>query len=259
MTTDDARLRDTCALVTGAARGIGAATAELFHAHGATVYLGDVDDELGESVAAKIGARAHYRHLDVTDESQWTRVTTEMADRGHPMRVLVNSAGAASKAPIMQTSLADLRRMIDLNLVGTFLGLQAAGAAMTTGGSVVNLSSLRGVLATAELGAYGASKFGVRALTRVAALEFAESNIRVNAVCPGSIETAITAGADFGDDDMDAYVKSIPLQRRGLPLEVAKAILFLACEDSSYITGSDLMIDGGTSAGARTPKRPTQS
>lgn len=160
----------------------------------------------------------------------------------------------------MQTSLADLRRMIDLNLVGTFLGLQAAGAAMTTGGSVVNLSSLRGVLATAELGAYGASKFGVRALTRVAALEFAESNIRVNAVCPGSIETAITAGADFADDDMDAYVKSIPLQRRGgLPREVAKAILFLACDDSSYITGSDLMIDGGTSAGARTPKRPTQS
>ena len=86
-----------------------------------------------------------------------------------------------------------------------------------------------------------------------------DASTRVNAVCPGSIETAITAGADFADDDMDAYVKSIPLQRRGLPLEVAKAILFLACEDSSYITGSDLMIDGGTSAGARTPKRPTQS
>ncbi|RZK81730.1 MAG: SDR family NAD(P)-dependent oxidoreductase, partial [Rhodococcus sp. (in: high G+C Gram-positive bacteria)] len=125
MTTHDARLRDTCALVTGAARGIGAATAELFHAHGATVYLCDVDDELGNSVAAKLGARAHYRHLDVTEESQWTRVTTEMAERGHPMRILVNSAGAASKASIMQTSVAELRRMIDLNLVGTFLGLQA--------------------------------------------------------------------------------------------------------------------------------------
>jgi NAD(P)-dependent dehydrogenase (short-subunit alcohol dehydrogenase family) len=255
VTTPDARLRGTCALVTGAARGIGAATAELFHAHGATVYLCDVDDELGTEGAAKLGENAHYRHLDVTEEADWSNVTTEMADRGHPLRVLVNSAGAASKSSIMQTSLAELRRMIDLNLVGTFLGLQAAGAAMTTGGSVVNLSSLRGVLATAELGAYGASKFGVRALTRVAALEFAESNIRVNAVCPGSIDTAITAGADFANDDMDAYVKSIPLQRRGLPREVAKAILFLASDDSSYVTGTDLMIDGGTSAGARTPKR----
>ncbi|QSE90415.1 SDR family oxidoreductase [Rhodococcus pseudokoreensis] len=254
MTSHDARLRDTCALVTGAARGIGAATAELFHAHGATVYLCDVDDDLGNSVAAKLGERAHYLHLDVTDEADWSRVTAEMADRGHPLRILVNSAGAASKASIMDTSLAELRRMIDLNLVGTFLGLQAAGAAMTAGGSVVNLSSLRGVLATAELGAYGASKFGVRALTRVAALEFAERNIRVNAVCPGSIDTAITAGADFADDDMDAYVKSIPMQRRGLPLEVAKAILFLAGDESSYVTGTDLMIDGGTSAGARTPK-----
>ncbi|MFE7416033.1 SDR family NAD(P)-dependent oxidoreductase [Rhodococcus sp. NPDC057529] len=228
MTSHDARLGDTCALVTGAARGIGAATAELFHAQGATVYLCDVDDDLGNSVAAKLGARAHYRHLDVTDEADWSRVTTEMADRGHPMRILVNSAGAASKSSIMDTSLAELRRMIDLNLVGTFLGLQAAGAAMTAGGSVVNLSSLRGVLA--------------------------ERNIRVNAVCPGSIDTAITAGAGFADDDMNAYVKSIPMQRRGLPLEVAKAILFLASDESSYVTGTDLMIDGGTSAGARTPK-----
>ncbi len=97
VTSDDARLRDTCALVTGAARGIGAATAELFHAHGATVYLCDVDDDLGNSVAAKLGARAHYRHLDVTDEADWSRVTAEMADRGHPLRILVNSAGAASK------------------------------------------------------------------------------------------------------------------------------------------------------------------
>lgn len=254
MTGHQARLHDRCALVTGAAGGIGGATAELLHSHGATVFLTDVDDAAGSKFANKLGEGAHYRHLDVTNEMHWTEVLADISAAGQTLHILVNSAGAAAKAPIMRTSLADLRRMIDLNLVGTFLGIQAAGRAMTEGGSIITLSSLRGVLATAELGAYGASKFGVRALSRVAALELAAAGIRVNSVCPGSIVTPITDVEDFADEDWDAYVRSIPMQRRGTPLEVAQAILFLASDDSSYITGTELIIDGGTAAGRTTPK-----
>ncbi|WP_327117937.1 SDR family oxidoreductase [Nocardia sp. NBC_01730] len=248
-------LRGMNVLVTGASGGIGGATAELFAAKGATVYLTDVDDAAGQDRARRLGPSAHYRRLDVTDESDWRAVVSEMEWAGHPLRVLVNSAGTAMKAPLAQTTLAQFRRMIDLHLVGTFLGLQAAASAMTTGGTVVTISSLRGVLATAGLGAYGAAKFGVRALTKVAALELAERGIRVNSVCPGSIDTEITSVPDFAADDVGSYVRTIPMQRRGTPDEVAKVILFLAGADSSYVTGIDLLVDGGTAAGVRTPRK----
>lgn len=253
-----ASLRGINVLVTGASGGIGGASAELFAAQGATVYLTDVDDAAGQARADSLGPSAHYLHLDVTDESDWASVTSAMAASGHVLNVLVNSAGAAIKAPLEQTSLDGFRKMIDLNLVGTFLGIKAAAEAMTAGGSIVNLASLRGVLATAELGAYGAAKMGVRALTKVAALELADRGIRVNAVCPGSIETEITSVPDFAADDTVAYVRSIPMQRRGSSEEVAKSIRFLATEDSAYITGTDLIIDGGQAAGVRTPKISTE-
>ncbi|MET8799447.1 SDR family oxidoreductase [Nocardia sp. NPDC004568] len=251
-------LRGTHVLVTGASGGIGGATAELFAARGATVYLTDVDDIAGRKRALALGPRAHYQHLDVTDEDDWRTVATAMERAGHSMNVLVNSAGAALKAPLTQTTLAQFRRMIDQHLVGTFLGLRTAAAAMTGGGTIVTISSLRGVLATAELGAYGAAKSGVRALTKVAALELAGQGIRVNSVCPGSITTEITSASGFAADDMETYVRSIPMQRRGSPDEVAAVIAFLATADSSYVTGIDLLVDGGTAAGVRTPKLPTQ-
>ena len=247
-------MRGTNVLVTGASGGIGGACAELFAAHGATVYLTDVNDDAGRAFTAMLGANAYYRRLDVTSETDWADATVAMATAGHDITVLVNSAGAAMKATLADTSLDQFRRMIDLNLVGTFLGLKAAAAAMAGGGSVINLASLRGVLATAELGAYGAAKFGVRALTKVAALELADRGIRVNSVCPGSIETEITSVSDFANDDVEAYVQSIPMKRRGAPEEVAKVIRFLATDDSSYVTGTDLLVDGGQAAGVRTPK-----
>jgi NAD(P)-dependent dehydrogenase (short-subunit alcohol dehydrogenase family) len=126
---------------------------------------------------------------------------------------------------------------------------------MKEGGSLVTLSSIRGVLATAGLGSYGAAKFGARALARIAALELADRGIRVNSVCPGSIVTPITLGPGFEDDDQAAYVQSIPLRRRGTPDEVAKAIAFLAGGDSTYVTGTDFIIDGGTAAGRTTPRK----
>ncbi|GAA5055178.1 SDR family NAD(P)-dependent oxidoreductase [Nocardia callitridis] len=251
-------LRGVNALVTGASGGIGGATAELLVDRGATVYLTDVDDDAGRARAARLGPGAHYRRLDVTAESDWAAVVSEMRWAGHPPNVLVNSAGTAMKAALENTTLEQFRTMIDQHLVGTFLALRTAATAMREGGAVVTVSSLRGVLATAELGAYGAAKFGVRALTKVAALELAQRGIRVNSVCPGSVATEITASAGFANDDIDAYVRSIPMRRRGTPAEVAGVIAFLACADSAYMTGADLLVDGGISAGVHTPKKQTQ-
>ena len=166
-----------------------------------------------------------------------------------PLTTLVNSAGAALRRPLLDTSPDDFRRIVDLNLTGTFLGLSLAGRELARGGAIVNISSLNGVLPTAGLGAYVASKAGVSALTRVAALELAARGIRVNAVCPGSIDTAITDAPGFSDVDWDAYVRTIPLGRRGTPHEVARAVLYLASDESAYVTGTNLVIDGGIAAG----------
>jgi NAD(P)-dependent dehydrogenase (short-subunit alcohol dehydrogenase family) len=237
--------------VTGATGGIGRAISELFLAEGATVHLTDLDAERGTSLAATLGQRAHFHVLDVTDESSWAATMTRLRSSDAPWTTLVNCAGAALRKPLVDTSLSDFRRLVELNLTGTFLGLRTAGRHLADGGSVVNISSLNGVLPTAGLGAYVASKAAVSALTRVAALEFADRGITVNAVCPGSIDTAITDRPDFADLDWDAYVRTIPLNRRGTAAEVAQAAVFLASDESRYVTGTDLVVDGGIAAGRK--------
>jgi NAD(P)-dependent dehydrogenase (short-subunit alcohol dehydrogenase family) len=246
------RCAGTTVLVTGAAAGIGAAVARLLHEEGAVVHLADVNPVAGQRVAGELGERATYVELDVTDECSWVAAVERALATG-PLTTLVNCAGAALRQPLLETSVEDFRRIVELNLAGTFLGLRVAGPHLVEGGSIVNISSLNGVLPTAGLGAYVASKAGVSALTRVAALELAERGIRVNAVCPGSIDTTITDTADFADVDWDAYVRSIPLQRRGTPLDVARAVLYLATDDSAYVTGTNLVIDGGIAAGRLAP------
>jgi NAD(P)-dependent dehydrogenase (short-subunit alcohol dehydrogenase family) len=241
------RFAGKTALVTGAAAGIGAAVARLLHAEGGTVHLADVNRDVGEVLAAELGDRASYVQLDVTDEAAWQAAVDGLGEA--PLTTLVNCAGAALRKPLVDTSVAEFRRLVELNLTGTFLGLRTAGRHVADGGSVVNISSLNGVLPTAELGAYVASKAGVSALTRVAALELAERGITVNAVCPGSIDTAITDRPDFADLDWDAYVRTIPLHRRGTADEVAQAVLYLASDESRYVTGTNLVIDGGIAAG----------
>jgi len=242
-----------CVLVTGATGGIGWAISELLHESGATVYLTDIDRERGESLAGSLGDRARFVQLDVTDEASWSEASAVIEDAGDLLTTLVNCAGAALKSPLVDTSVADFRRILELNLTGTFLGIRVAGRHMVDGGAIVNISSLNGVLPTAGLGAYVASKAAVSALTRVAALELADRGITVNAVCPGSIDTAITDSADFADTDWDAYLQTIPVGRRGAPVEVAHAVLYLASDESRYVTGTNLVIDGGIAAGRRTP------
>jgi NAD(P)-dependent dehydrogenase (short-subunit alcohol dehydrogenase family) len=243
------------ALITGAASGIGAATARLLHHRGARLILCDIDVDAGAAVAEELGERAVFRRLDVTDEHGWATLCAEL--EMHELNVLVHSAGAATRALLAETALVDFRRMLDLHLVGTFLALRSGIRLMSNGGSIVTLSSVRGVVATAGLGSYGAAKFGVRALTRVAALELADRRIRVNSVCPGSIATPIRNAPGFEMDDFAAYVNTIPLRRQGRAEEVARAIAFLAGDDASYVTGTDFVVDGGIAAGHTTPRRPS--
>ena len=217
------------------------------------MYLTDIDRERGESLAGSLGDRARFVPLDVTDEASWSAAVALLEDAGDRLTTLVNCAGAALKSPLVDTSVADFRRILELNLTGTFLGMRLAGRHMVDGGAIVNISSLNGVLPTAGLGAYVASKAAVSALTRVAALELAGRGITVNAVCPGSIDTAITDSEDFADTNWDAYLQTIPVGRRGAPTEVAHAVLYLASDESRYVTGTNLVIDGGIAAGRRTP------
>ena len=251
------RLADKCVLVTGATGGIGFAISELLHASGALVYLTGIDRECGESLAGLLGERARFVPLDVTDEASWSEAAAVLEGAGDRLTTLVNCAGAALRRPLADTSVDEFRKIMELNLVGTFLGVRLAARHMVDRGAIVNISSLNGVLPTAGLGAYVASKSGVSALTRVAALELAARGITVNAVCPGSIDTAITESADFADTDWDAYLKTIPAGRRGAPAEVANAVLYLASDESRYVTGIDLVIDGGIAAGRMA--QPTSS
>jgi NAD(P)-dependent dehydrogenase (short-subunit alcohol dehydrogenase family) len=245
------RLVGKVALVTGATGGIGLAISELFLQEGATVHLTDIDPGRGERLVSRLGDRARFHVLDVTDETGWAATISRLERAGDQLTTLVNCAGTALRRRLVDTSSAEFRRLVELNLTGTFLGVRTAGQHLIDGGSIVNISSLNGVLPTAGLGAYVASKAAVSALTRVAALEFADRGITVNAVCPGSIDTAITDGPDFADLDWEAYVRAIPLNRRGTAEEVAQAVLYLASDDSRYVTGVNLTIDGGIAAGRR--------
>ncbi|QYJ03594.1 SDR family oxidoreductase [Nocardioides panacisoli] len=242
-------------LVTGGGSGIGAATAHVLHERGAEVLVADIDHDAAGRVSAELGPGATALHLDVTSEVEWDRLESQL-DHVGTLHNVVHSAGAALSATLAETSLDDFRRMVEVNLTSTFLAVRMAARCLADGGSVALLSSLRGVVATEGLGAYGAAKFGVRALARVAALELAPRGIRVNAVCPGSIETPITNGPGFQQVDMEAYVRSIPLLRRGGPGEVAAAIAFLLSDDAEYVTGTDFLIDGGTAAGRLVPTSP---
>lgn len=246
------RLEGKVALISGAARGMGAATARLFVAEGASVLLSDVVDDEGEALAQELGERAAYCHLDVTNESSWQNAIGFAEATFGPVTVLVNNAGILRAIPLPLMSLADYQSVIDVNQTGVFLGMKSVIPSMMKagGGSIVNTSSIDGFQGSPALSAYVAAKFAVRGLTRVAALELAGAGIRVNTVCPGATRTRMMDCPDMAGIDIDALSsKMAPMGRMGESPEIANATLFLASDESSYMTGTDITVDGGTLAG----------
>ncbi len=243
------------ALITGAARGQGAAAARLFTDLGASVVIADVLDEAGAALADELGPAGSYAHLDVSDPTAWTAAVHAAAERIGGLDVLVNNAGIIRAAPLETMSLEDYQAVVSVNQVGCFLGMQAVTGPMRDagGGSIVNISSVAGLKGVPGVIGYVASKWAIRGMTKTAALELGEYGIRVNSVHPGAIDTDMVNGPDFAAVDRSAYFSGLPVPRIGDPREVAALVGFLASDASSYITGREFVIDGGELAGSRPP------
>ncbi|RFA06707.1 3-alpha-hydroxysteroid dehydrogenase [Subtercola boreus] len=238
------RLSEKVALISGGARGMGAAHAAMLVAEGARVVIGDLLDDDGRALAARLGDAASYVHLDVTDESDWNAAVAHTLDAFGHIDVLVNNAGIANSAPIADFPLALWQKTLDINLTGAFLGIRAVIPLLVgqKSGSVINISSVEGLRGSAGLHAYVATKFALRGLTKSVAVEVGASGVRVNSIHPGFITTPMTEG-------ITAAQLQIPLGRAAEPTEVSALVLFLASDESSYSTGSEFVIDGGLTAG----------
>ncbi len=248
------RLDGKVALITGGARGMGKSHVRHFVEQGARVVFGDVLDEQGSAVAAKLGRQhCRYLHHDVTSESDWAAAVGAAADEFGRLDVLVNNAGVLKFASIADMPLADFRAILEVNAIGCWLGMKAVIGPMTAagGGSIVNISSIEGFTGAAGLSAYSASKFAVRGMTKAAASELGHLGIRVNSVHPGGVLTrmAIDAAGTYDRLDGDAFLKSMPIARFGDPVEISRLVAYLASDDSSYSTGSEFIADGGILCG----------
>ncbi len=236
------------AVVSGGARGQGAEEGRLFHDAGATVLLADVLDSEGRQAAAKVGAS--YAHLDVTSEEDWDALIADVVRDHGRLDVMVNNAGILRHNQLVNETLEQWQQVISVNQTGVFLGMRAAAKAMIAagnGGSIINISSLAGLRGTPGSLSYGASKWAVRGMTKVAARELGRYGIRVNSIHPGLIATDMTADfPEFSDDERRAErLRSTPLGRIGTSTDVANIALFLASEASSYCTGQEFVVDGG--------------
>ena len=244
------RFEGKVAVVTGGARGLGAATARRLAAEGATVVVVDVLRDAGLEVATELGERGRFVAADVGDEADWARVV-EVAEAAGGVHVLVNNASILHARAIERTSVEDYTRVFLVNQLGTFLGMRAVIAPMRRGGggAIVNISSIDGIGSKDGLVAYTSSKGAVRAMTKTAAIELGPDRIRVNSVHPGGIYTPMAGSDQVGREVVDAYHAHLPLARAADPEEIAAAVAFLASEDASYCTGAELVVDGGWLAG----------
>lgn len=241
------RVAGKVAILTGAARGMGAAHARRLVEEGARVMLTDVLVAEGEATARALGDAARFRHHDVTSEVEWKRIVAETEKSFGPVTVLINNAGIVSLGPIEQTAESEYRRVIDVNQVGVFLGMKTVLHSMRRagGGSIINVSSTAGLVGAPNSMAYTASKFAVRGMTKAAASEFAPYRIRVNSVHPGTIRTPMVVSSEESKAAIDTLVARTPAARIGEPEEVSSIVLMLASDESSFCTGAEFVVDGG--------------
>jgi 3alpha(or 20beta)-hydroxysteroid dehydrogenase len=236
-----ARVADKVVLITGGARGMGEAHAEALVAEGARVVIGDVLDDAGRAVAEKLGDAGLYVHLDVAEPELWDQAVAATVERFGRLDALVNNAGIVKVGPLRGSSLSDWQRVLDVNLTGAYLGMRAVIEPMIAagGGSIVNVSSVEGLAGSAHLHSYVAAKFGLRGITKSAAMELVRYNIRVNSLHPGLVHTPLSQGVT------EEFMAPIPMRRGASPAEVSTFVVFLVSDDSSYATASEFVVDGG--------------
>jgi 3alpha(or 20beta)-hydroxysteroid dehydrogenase len=250
------RIEGKVAIVTGAARGTGEATARRFVAEGGRVVIADVLDELGEKLAAELGAAARYVHLDVTGERGWEQGLAQTLEAFGRVDILVNNAAVLHVASIESTRLEEWDRILRVNQTGPFLGIRTIAPAMREGGggSIVNVSSIDGLEGMNFVAAYASTKWALRGLTKCAALEYGRAGIRVNTVFPaGGSDEMAAPWRPPGTVDTSGYSDRRPITRRGTVDEIAALILYLASDEASFCTGGDYPIDGGHSCGSLLP------
>ncbi|AGH49633.1 short-chain dehydrogenase/reductase SDR [Sphingomonas sp. MM-1] len=245
------RLENKVAIVTGGARGIGEGIVRRFVAEGARVVIADVLDDAGRALAAELGDVAAYEHLDVTSRADWDRVIAAAEARFGRIDSLVNNAGIIVFKGLDDLSEAEMRRIIDVNLMGVMIGTQAVIPAIERagGGSIINMSSADGISGANALTAYCASKFGVCGFTKAAALELGPRGIRVNSIHPGGIYTPLANPTGVPRADYDRNFRIYPAQRAGDPADIGAAAAYLASDDATYCIGTELSVDGGLNAG----------
>jgi 3alpha(or 20beta)-hydroxysteroid dehydrogenase len=248
-------LTDRVAIITGGARGIGRATAELFVEHGARVVLADVRVDEGAATADALGRDARFVEHDVTSEGSWQALIEWCRNEFGRLDILINSAGIFELGFMDDTSVEQFDRLVAVNQRGCFLGMRSVRSLMADGGggAIVNLASAAGLTGTPGYFAYGMTKWAVRGMTRTAALELGALGIRVNAILPGSIDTDMVQVADT--PERRQFFASLPVPRQGTASDVARAALFLASDASAYSSGIELSVDGGLSAGSALPPR----
>ena len=252
------RLEGKVAIVTGGARGLGAATVRLMAAEGAQVVFGDILEEEGQALAAELGDAVSFLPMDVAEPADWQRAIAAAQDRG-ALGVLVNNAAVVHMAALTDTTDEDYLRVFQINQFGTFLGIRSVVEPMkaTGSGSIINVSSIDGLHSAAGLSAYSSTKWAVRGLTKNAAIELGQYGIRVNSVHPGGMYTAMGGAERATEEELNqtTYAR-FPIPRVGQPEEVAQVILFLATDEASYSTGSEFVADGGWFTGMRSPNMP---